>query len=97
VTGSGQCEACGAPTGDQATLCTACTEDLARTLVRAAEVGPQLDIARSRQARFTDHNGSPGSRNHPLPYDVRAAEAGDRLAMVLRGVLRDLNLPAVAS
>ena len=75
--------ACGQPIRD-AYLCTGCTDDLRWILITAAILGPQLDIARSRQARLTAPNGSSGSRNHPLPYDPRAAEAADSLASVLR-------------
>ena len=84
--------ACGQPTND-GYLCHDCTHLLNVALFTAAWLGPQLDIARSRQAVLGERNGS-RSRGQPLPYDVRAAAAGDALAMVLDGVLRALNLPA---
>ena len=98
--------ACGQPTND-GYLCHDCTHLLNVALFTAAWLGPQLDIARSRQAVLGERNGRAGTpRCSPkcgpncghttvLPYDVRAAAAGDHLAMVLGGVLRALNLPAM--
>jgi hypothetical protein len=84
--------ACGQPSPD-AGLCNDCTHDLRLALFTAAWLGPQLDLARSRQATMGERNGSRAS-SHPLPYDPPAAAAADHLAAVLGGVLRDLNLPA---
>lgn len=87
--------ACGQPARD-AYLCHACTDDLKWILITAAILGPQLDIARSRQARLTDASGISASRSHPLPYDPRAAEAADRLASTLAGWLRALGQRAAS-
>ena len=87
--------ACGQPTND-GYLCHDCTHLLNVALFTAAWLGPQLDIARSRQAVLGERNGS-RTHGQPLPYDVRAAAAGDALAMVLGGVLRALNLPQSAA
>jgi len=87
--------ACGQPTND-GYLCHDCTHLLNVALFTAAWLGPQLDIARSRQAVLGERNGS-RSPERALPYDVRAAAAGDALAMVLDGVLRALNLPQSAA
>ena len=86
--------ACGQPVQD-GFLCHDCTHDLHLALITAAILGPQLDIARSRQAVLGERNGS-RTHGQPLPYDVRDAAAGDHLAMVLDGVLRALNLPVAS-
>ena len=83
---------CGQPAND-ATICADCTHDLQLALIAAAILGPQLDVARSRQARFTEHNGS-SSFSHPLPYDVRSAAAADTLANELGAWVRIIRSPA---
>ncbi len=81
--------ACGQPVND-AYLCRDCTQQLTTDLLVAATMGPELDTARSKQARFSEHHGS-GTYSHPLPYDVRAAEVADELAMVLARWVRELS------
>lgn len=74
--------ACGQPAHD-ARICTACTRKLQLALLTASVLGTELDIARSRQARFTRTPSGSGSRTPVLPYDPRASDA----AMTLHAVL----------
>ena len=85
--------ACGQPTND-GYLCHDCTH-LLNVALFTAWLGPQLDIARSRQAVLGERNGG-RSHERPLPYDVRTAAARDHLAMVLRNLRREL-LPQSAA
>jgi hypothetical protein len=81
-----RCGQCGAPTGDQAYLCGACTEQLRHALFTVCWLAGDLDIAISRQARFADKAGRGGVG--VLPYDPRAAEAKTSLHNELGGWVR---------
>jgi hypothetical protein len=81
--------ACGAAV-DGAYLCRACTERLTVDLVTAASIGAELDTAMARLAVMGDRGGH-GSFSHPLPVDLRAAEAARELAGVLAATGRLLG------
>lgn len=57
-------------------LCTGCTRDLARTLVLAASIAPDLDDAVARQLR---RGSGRASAEVPLPFDPAASEAAKAL------------------
>lgn len=72
---------CGRPV-DGATLCNGCTAALVADLQAVPDLAAELDVTLARQARFGERNGG-RSAEKPLPYDVRASEAG----WVLRNTL----------
>jgi hypothetical protein len=81
--------ACGQPSPD-GYLCKTCTHHLQLALIAAAILGPDLDVARSRQARITEHAGG-RVRSSALPYDVRAAAAAMALHAALSHAAMAIN------
>ena len=81
--------ACGQPS-PHATICTTCERDLTAALITVLTVAPELEIALTRQAQFTDRSTIPGYATQ-LPYDERAAEAAAQLRVVLTGWVRVLT------
>ena len=80
--------ACGQPSPG-AVICKTCTRGLQLTLITAASLGPDLEAATARQARFT----GPGRRagGSVLPFDERASAAASALRNVLAGWVRVLS------
>jgi hypothetical protein len=77
--------ACGQPSPD-AFLCKACTRELSLALLAAVTLAPDLEVAVSRQARFTGpQRGGGGS---VLPFDERASDAAHALHAELSGWVR---------
>lgn len=79
--------ACGQPAPD-AVICKACTRALNLALLTAFTLAADLELALSRQARFT----GPGRRGSGsvLPYDERASNAAHELRSELSGWVRVL-------
>ena len=80
--------ACGQPSPG-AVICKTCTRGLQLTLITAASLGPDLEAATARQARFT----GPGRRagGSVLPFDEAASAAAHALRSVLSGWVRVLT------
>ena len=64
-------------------MCKTCTRGLQLALITAASLGPDLEAATARQARFT----GPGRRGagSVLPFDERASNAAHALRAELSG------------
>lgn len=79
--------ACGQPSPG-AVICKTCTRGLQLALITAASLGPDLEAATARQARFT----GPGRRGagSVLPFDERASNAAHALRAELSGWVRVL-------
>ena len=80
--------ACGQPVHG-ASICKACERELTLALLAAVVIGPDLDLAISRQARFTVY-GQRGSEP-VLPFDERASAAAGALRNELAGWVRVLS------
>lgn len=86
---------CGRPV-DGATLCNTCTAALVADLQDVPDLAAELDVTLARQARFGERNGG-RSADKPLPYDVRASEAGWVLRNTLTGwarvIIEEMAIP----
>ncbi|MFF0864183.1 hypothetical protein ACFYUV_20660 [Nonomuraea sp. NPDC003560] len=73
-----------------ARICGACEAELDRELAAVPELDEDLDLAITRQTRLT--SGGVGGRGNekPLPWNERASEAADHLAVILLGWARVL-------
>ena len=72
---SSQCQVCTSPTGDGSQLCSKCVRKLSEELTSVSWLVTELEVTRTRQARFTrqqDGNTS-SSATTPLPWDDRAS------------------------
>lgn len=71
-------------------ICGACTAELHRELEAVPGLVEDLDIAISRQARISGGSVGGHSVEKPLPWNERASEAADHLAVILQGWARVL-------
>lgn len=71
-------------------ICGVCAGNLERDLAQMPALLDDLSVTLSRQARIGGHNGS-RSAQRPLPFDLRASEAGDVLRSTLVGWVRELH------
>ena len=79
---------CGAPTSEDAYLCSTCVDDIGRALTDVAELSDELDLSLSKQRRFViEPSGSAGTVS-PLPFDVGASRAIHELRAELVGLVR---------
>lgn len=72
---SSECQVCTAPTGDGSQLCSKCVRKLSEEIRSVSWLVTELEVTRTRQARFTrqqDGNTS-SSATTPLPWDDRAS------------------------
>lgn len=75
--------ACGQPSPD-ATLCRACTRDLAGLLLLAASISTDLDDAVAKLLK-RGGGGRSSETSAPLPVDLAASEVAEDLSTVLTG------------
>lgn len=75
---------CGKPTRDDAYVCDACLDDLAKALGNVPALAGELDVSltRVKGIDYTEMGGSRGAET-PLPLDQRAYEAISQLRAVL--------------
>lgn len=73
-----------------ARICGACSSELARELSAVPDLVEDLDLAISRQTRVTSGSVGGHSDEKPLPWNERASEAAEHLAVILLGWARVL-------
>lgn len=71
-------------------ICHTCAGQLTRDIAELPALLDDLAITLSRQARIGSRNGKARAAERPLPYDLRASEAGDVLRSTLVGWVREL-------
>lgn len=82
-----ECARCQRPVGD-ALVCTLCGNDAAKALGNIPALEEQLDIAITRQSRFSALTDGSRSAETPVPFHVKAGEARDVLRNILVGWTR---------
>jgi len=87
------CGSCTKPVTD-AYLCADCTRDLAIALLTAANIAPDLDDAIARLLKRGTGSGPSGSATEaPLPVDLAASNAKDKLSLKLGVAVSGIQLP----
>lgn len=78
------CPVDGRPLTNNAVICTTCEQTLDRALGDLDSLLDELDVTLTRQARKRPARGNQAQDGAPMPYDLRASEAGRDLRTLLK-------------